>query len=67
MIGTSTKKLVFACFCPRSSEAQLEEVVEERDKLLPQLEQAKWGARQLEKRLEEAVGAGREVAKVREV
>lgn len=38
--------------------------MEERDKLMPQLEQAKWQARQLEKRLEEAVTGQRDVAQV---
>lgn len=40
-------------------------MVEERDKLAPALEQAKWGSRQLEKRLEEAGAAAREADKVR--
>lgn len=41
----------------RFAEAEMEAAVEERDRLAPQLEQAKWHARQLEKRIEEVQAA----------
>lgn len=42
----------------------MEAAVEERDRLAPQVEEAKWHARKLEKRLEEAQAAHQATRKV---
>lgn len=64
---SATGQLQEAADVRTAAEAERDQLAAEKEQLLPQLEQARWQNRQLEKKLEEAVASRSKAEEVREV